>query len=64
MMVPVRCFSCGFPIGEYYEKYMDLVSKGKTPKEALDILEIDRYCCRRHFLTTKEYVDDLNMYYK
>ena len=63
-MVPVRCFSCGFPVGEYWDKYNKLLKEGKTAKEALDILHIERYCCRRIFLTTKEYIDELNQYQK
>lgn len=64
MMVPVRCFSCGFVVSEYYDAYKELMTKGKSAKEALDSLGIDRYCCRRMFLATKEYISDLNQYHK
>jgi len=64
MMIPVRCFSCGFPVAEYYDSYNELLSKGKSPKEALDSLGIKKYCCRRMFVATKEFIEDLNKYYK
>jgi len=63
-MIPVRCFSCGAVIGEYADAYKDLVAKGKNAKEVLDSLGIERYCCRRMFLTSCEFIDDLNKYYK
>jgi len=64
MLIPVRCFSCGFVIGEYADSYKELVAKGKSPKESMDSLGIERYCCRRMFLASKEYIDDLNKYHK
>ena len=64
MMVPVRCFSCGNVVGEHYNAYKSLLEKGKSPKDALDQLGIERYCCRRIFLTTKEFIEDLNRYQK
>ncbi len=51
MEFPIRCFTCGRPIAQDYEKYLALLEEGKSPKEALDQLGIKRYCCRRMFLT-------------
>lgn len=59
MLIPVRCFSCGFPIGEYYDAYKDLLSKGKSPKEALNELHIKKYCCRRMILSNSDYIYEL-----
>ncbi|MEM0331709.1 MAG: DNA-directed RNA polymerase subunit N [Archaeoglobaceae archaeon] len=56
---PVRCFSCGTVIGHLYEKYKELLKNGKTPKEALDELKINRYCCRRMFLTHKSIIKEI-----
>ncbi len=64
MLVPVRCFSCGSVVGEHYNAYKELCAKGMSSKEAMDSLGIERYCCRRMFLATKEYIDDLNKYEK
>ena len=58
-MFPVRCFSCGAVIGHLYEEYKKKIEKeGKTPKEALDELGIERYCCRRMFLTHKSIIKE------
>jgi len=46
MIIPIRCFSCGKPVAHLYEQYKKLVEDGATQKEALDKLEIKRYCCR------------------
>lgn len=64
MLIPVRCFSCGFPVAEYYDGYKGLVSKGKSPQEALDSLEIKRYCCRRMILANADYINELLKYQK
>jgi DNA-directed RNA polymerase subunit N len=64
MLLPVRCFSCGFVVGEYYDAYKDLIAKGKTPKEALDSLKINKYCCRRMFISNKDYIDEIMAYQK
>lgn len=50
MIIPVRCFSCGAPVSAWYEEYKTLVAKGKSKKEALDKVGIERYCCRRMVL--------------
>ncbi len=62
MIIPVRCFTCGKVISEIYEEYRKryeeykkAVNAGEKPKEIpkqiLDDLEVDRYCCRRMILT-------------
>ncbi|MCC7552347.1 DNA-directed RNA polymerase subunit N [Candidatus Micrarchaeota archaeon] len=54
MEFPIRCFTCGAPIGDIYEKYVNKLKENKTPKQALDELGVKRYCCRRMFIS---YVD-------
>ncbi|HDD57165.1 MAG: DNA-directed RNA polymerase subunit N [Thermoplasmata archaeon] len=62
MIIPVRCFTCGKVIGSLYEdfnkryqEYKRAVEAGEkpkeTPKEILDDLGVERYCCRRMLLT-------------
>ena len=62
MIIPVRCFTCGKVISslydEYkkrYEAYEKAVATGEkpkeTPKEILDALGVDRYCCRRMIIS-------------
>ncbi|MDT7877958.1 MAG: hypothetical protein RQ862_05315 [Candidatus Caldarchaeales archaeon] len=44
MLFPIRCFSCGKPIGHLWEKYKKLLESGKSPAESLDSLSVRRYC--------------------
>ncbi len=50
MIIPIRCFSCGKPIAQLWEEFKSRVEHGETPKEVLDDLGIERYCCRSAFL--------------
>ncbi|WP_448578815.1 DNA-directed RNA polymerase subunit N [Thermosphaera sp.] len=54
MLFPVRCFTCGAPIGHLWEEYEKRVKAGEEPGKVLDDLGVKRYCCRRMFLS---YVD-------
>ncbi|KAJ7510376.1 8 kDa subunit-domain-containing protein, partial [Mycena galericulata] len=48
MIIPVRCFSCGKVIGDKWNAYLDLLSRDISEGEALDELQLKRYCCRRN----------------
>ncbi len=50
MLIPIRCFSCGKPVAHLWEKYNELLEQGKSKKQALDQLGLERYCCRALFL--------------
>jgi DNA-directed RNA polymerase I, II, and III subunit RPABC5 len=58
MIIPVRCFTCGQVIADKYHKYRDLLDTGYSEKDAMTALGLQRYCCRRMFLT---YVDFTEM---
>ena len=58
LIIPVRCFTCGKVIASVYEdykkryeEYQKSIQAGEkpkeTPKQILDDLGLDRYCCRR-----------------
>jgi DNA-directed RNA polymerase subunit N len=51
MIIPVRCMTCGKPVGQFWEEFQKRVAKGEKPKAVLDSLGVDRYCCRSLFLT-------------
>ncbi len=62
VIIPVRCFTCGKVIGPAYEEfkkrcelYQKALSSGEqpreTPKQILDSLAIERYCCRRMIIS-------------
>lgn len=50
MIIPVRCFSCGKPIGHLWEEFKKRTEEGENPKQVLDELGLERYCCRAIFL--------------
>ncbi len=56
MLIPIRCISCGKPIGHLWEDYQKRVKKGENPKKVLDNLGVERYCCRSLFITHRDLV--------
>ena len=63
MIIPVRCFTCGKVIGNKYDKYLDMLNKeGYGEGDALDALELRRYCCRRMVLTHVDLIEKLLNY--
>ena len=62
MIVPVRCFSCGKPLGHLWETYQKLIKEGKDPKDVLDELGLKRYCCRGLFLGHVENIKSIAKY--
>ncbi|MAF50929.1 MAG: DNA-directed RNA polymerase subunit N [Nanoarchaeota archaeon] len=57
MIIAMRCFSCGKPVSHLHEKYLKELEKGKKPKEVMDKLGLERYCCRALFLGHVELLD-------
>lgn len=64
MLVPIRCFTCGYPIARFWDEYKRRVSNGEEPGNVLDSLGIKRYCCRRMFISTHEYMDEFLIYFR
>lgn len=73
VIIPVRCFTCGKIVGDAYqefkiryEEYQKAVKAGEkpkeTPKQILDAIGIDRYCCRRMILTHVELLGEAAPY--
>eukprot|EP00744_Colponema_vietnamica_P010243 GILI01014502.1.p1 GENE.GILI01014502.1~~GILI01014502.1.p1 ORF type:complete len:115 (+),score=23.33 GILI01014502.1:55-399(+) len=62
MIIPVRCYSCGTVVGNKYERYRKLISEDYTEAEALNVLRLERYCCRRMILSHIEMIDDIVPY--
>ncbi len=63
MLPPVRCFTCGAPLGHVWEEFKSRVEAGEDPEKVLDDLKIYRYCCRRMLLTSITYVEEIAKYY-
>ena len=59
MMIPIRCYTCGKVIAQYYEEYIEGLKTGKEAKEMLDSFDLTRYCCRRMLITHVELIDDI-----
>lgn len=59
MLFPVRCFTCGAPIGHLWGEYVKRVKQGEDPARVLDDLGVKRYCCRRMFLSHVEIADEI-----
>lgn len=64
MIIPVRCFTCGKPVGHLWEEYNSKVKKGEERKKALDELGLERYCCRTIFLSHVDLIDDSALFKK
>ncbi|MDP3966105.1 MAG: DNA-directed RNA polymerase subunit N [archaeon] len=50
MIIPVRCFSCGKPLGHLWEEYKKRIEAGEEKKKVLDEFGLERFCCRSVFL--------------
>ena len=64
MIIPVRCFSCGKPIGHLWEDFKERVAKGEEPKKVLDSLGLERQCCRAMFLGQVDLIDTASKFKK
>ncbi len=64
MIVPVRCFSCGKPVGGLYTEFKERTEKGEQAGKVLDDLGVKKYCCRKTLLTHAELVDDMMRFKK
>ncbi|KAK8890512.1 DNA-directed RNA polymerases I, II, and III subunit RPABC5 [Tritrichomonas musculus] len=62
MIIPVRCFTCGAMIANKWEKYQELLRNGMTEQQALEALNIRRYCCKRMLLTHVNLIDKMLPY--
>jgi DNA-directed RNA polymerase subunit N (RpoN/RPB10) len=61
MIVPIRCFTCGKPIGQIWERFNKIKAE-KGAKAALDELGLKRYCCRAVFLGHVDAIDIIGRY--
>jgi len=59
MIIPVRCFSCGFPIGAFYKEFREKSSGRKRARTVLNEMKIKRYCCRRMLVSQVDVIDEI-----
>ncbi len=62
MIVPVRCFSCGKVLGQYYEDFVKRVEKKENPAKVLTELGVIRYCCRRTIFSHVDLMEEIMRY--
>ncbi len=49
MIIPIRCMSCGKPVGHLWEEYQKRSQK-ENKGDVMTDLGLTRYCCRALFL--------------
>ena len=59
MIIPVRCWSCGKVIAHAYADYRKAVESGEDSHKAMDDAGLERYFCRRMFLSHVELIDEV-----
>jgi len=64
MIIPIRCFSCGKPVGHLWQEFKEKTEEGENPKEVLDKLGLKRYCCRALFMGHVDLLDDVAKFKK
>ncbi|MBT4604782.1 DNA-directed RNA polymerase subunit N [archaeon] len=57
MIIPIRCFSCGKPVGHLWEKYNEGIAQDKDAKSVMDDLGLERYCCRAILMGQVDLID-------
>jgi len=62
MIIPVRCFTCGKPIGHLWEEFKKRKEAGEDAGKILDDLGLKRYCCRQVILGTVELLKDVDKF--
>ena len=60
MIIPIRCFSCGAVIADRWDEYLRLLNDGKSSEEAMDEIGLERYCCRRMYVSHVDLMDDIS----
>ena len=64
MIIPVRCFSCGKPIGHLWEEFKQRIVNGENQKKVMDEMELERMCCRAVFLGQADTIELISKFKK
>jgi len=59
MLIPVRCYSCGAVIADRWKQYTELLEQGKSIEDSLDEVGLERYCCRRMYVSHVELLEEV-----
>ena len=64
MIIPVRCFGCGKPIGHLWAEYKKRIDSGEDAGKVLNELKLERYCCRAALLGHAEMLPEVSKFKK
>lgn len=64
MMIPIRCFSCGKPLGHLWEQYKQAIDNGENPGKVMDKFGLKRYCCRSVLLGQVDLIETVGEFKK
>ena len=64
MLIPVRCFACGKPIGHLWETYKKRIDSGEEAAKILDEQGVERYCCRAALLGQADMLPEIAKFKK
>jgi DNA-directed RNA polymerase subunit N len=64
MIIPIRCFSCGFPVSAYYDEFRKRTAKGEDAGEVMNSLGVTRYCCRRMLMGQVDLIEHVSKFKK
>ena len=59
MIIPIRCMSCGKPIAQLWEEFVERTKKSEEKGKVMDDLGLKRYCCRAIFLGHVDLIDTI-----
>ena len=61
MNLPSRCYSCNKIIGDLWEEYNKQIQQ-KSFSNVCKELGIERYCCKRMFITCSDFYQKFSQY--
>ena len=64
MIIPVRCMSCGKPLGHLWEEYKKRIDSGEEAGKVLEDLGLTRYCCRATLLGHADMLPEVTKFKK
>ena len=64
MIIPVRCWSCGKPVGHLWEEYKKKLDSGEDTAKILEELGLERYCCRAALLGHADMLPEISKFKK
>lgn len=64
MIIPIRCWGCGKPLGHLWEEYKKRIDAGEDTGKVLNELKLERYCCRATLLGHADMLPEVSKFKK